>query len=61
MCRLGQCEFATGGKLVFVALILAQDNRYLGSAALTVVVDTLFVAVFAAFLWAVRLPARQVT
>ncbi len=41
-------------KLVFVGLILAQGSRYLGSAGLTLVVDTLFAAVFAAYLWALR-------
>jgi hypothetical protein len=41
-------------KLMFVGLILAQGSRYLGSAGLTVVVDGLFVAVFAKYLWAAR-------
>lgn len=45
-------------KLVFVGLVLAQGSRYLGSAGLTVVVDGLFVTVFAAYLWALRPTAR---
>lgn len=39
-------------KLVFVSLVLAQGSRYLGSAGPAVVVDALWVVVFAAYLWA---------
>ena len=46
-------------KLVFVALVLAQGSRYLGSAGPALAVDALWVVVFAAYLWALRTDNRR--
>jgi hypothetical protein len=45
---------AAAGKLAFIGLVLAQGDRFLKTAAVVLVADSLMVALFAAYLLAAR-------